>query len=172
MPRLVLFLAGLPNPGMPVAGSALCVPGNHDMKLMRKLSNHVTNIKCWIKRNCPRLLRAVGIPATLSPFTINTGDKEPICIRPRAHSPLDLVKIKEFLNENLKNGVITESQSPWSAPIILATKPNGDTRVCVDYHALNRITEKDAYSLPRIDESFSQFAGVAYFTSLLHFNVT
>src|SRR5213079_1132501 len=63
-------------------------------------------------------------------------------------------------------GVIEESQSPWSAPIVLAKKPDGSTRICVDYRALNRITEKDAHPLPRVDESFSQFAGAKYFTSL------
>ena len=49
---------------------------------------------------------------------------------------------------------------------MLATKPNGGTRVYVDYRALNRITEKDAHPLPRIDESFLYFSGAKYFTSL------
>src|SRR5579871_1263469 len=135
-------------------------------KLVRKLSNFVENIKNWIKRKCPKLLCPVGTPAKLPPFTINTGDKEPIRIRPRPHSPLDLAKIKEFLKENLKTDIISESQSPWSAPLVLATKPDGSTRVCVDYRALNRITEKDAHPLPRIDESFSYFADTKYYTSL------
>jgi transposase InsO family protein/uncharacterized protein (UPF0335 family) len=135
-------------------------------KFARKVANFVSRITAWIKRSCPALLRKIGEPANLAPFTINTGDKEPINIRPRPYSPLDLAKIKDFLDENLKNGVIAESQSPWSAPIVLAKKPDGSTRVCVDYRALNRITEKDAHPLPRVDESFSQFAGAKYFTSL------
>jgi hypothetical protein len=54
----------------------------------------------------------MGKPAKLEPFTIDTGDAAPIKLRPRPHSPLDLVKIKEFIDENLANGVISESDSP------------------------------------------------------------
>lgn len=54
----------------------------------------------------------MGTPAKLQPLTINTGDKEPIRIHPRAYSPLDLVKIRKFLDENLENGVISPLESP------------------------------------------------------------
>ena len=50
--------------------------------------------------------------------------------------------------------------------MVIASKPDGSPRVCVDYRALNQITIKDAHSLPRIDESFTQFNGAKYFTSL------
>jgi len=135
-------------------------------KLTRKIANYVSQITSWIQNACPALLRKIGNPAKLAPFNIDTGDKDPINIRPRPYSPLDLAKIKDFLDENLANGVISESQSPWSAPIVLAKKPDGSTHVCVDYRALNRVTEKDAHPLPRVDESFSYFAGAKYFTSL------
>ena len=120
----------------------------------------------WIKRKCPELLREIGKPAYLEPFKIDTGDAEPIKISPRPHSPLDLEKIKAFIDENLKNGVISESESPWSFPLVLAAKPNGGTRICVDYRALNRITKKDAHPLPRIDESLIKFFGMRYFSSI------
>ena len=111
----------------------------------------------WMKRKCPDLLREIGRPANLEPFEIDTGDVNPINIRPRPYSPLDLEKIKAFIDENLKNGVISESMSPWSFPLVLAQKPNGGTRVCVDYRSLNQITRKDAHPLPRIDESLLRF---------------
>ena len=91
----------------------------------------------WIQKYHKRLLRKLGEPSNLESFAINTGDAESIQIRPRPYSPLDLEKIKAFIDENLANGVISESDSPWSFPIVLAAKPNGDTRVCVDYRALN-----------------------------------
>jgi len=128
-------------------------------KLPRKLLR-------WIKRKCPDLLRDMGQPADLEPFKIDTGDAEPIKISPRPSSPVDLAKIKEFIDENLKNGVISESESPWSFPLVLAAKPNGGIRVCVDYRALNRITQKDAHPLPRIDESFLKFFGMEYFSTI------
>ena len=81
----------------------------------------------WINRKCPDLLREIGRPPNLEPFEIDTGDAKPINIRPRSYSSLDLEKINEFIDENLKNGVISESKSPWSFPLVLAQKPNGGT---------------------------------------------
>ena len=118
----------------------------------------------WIKRKCPNLLRDMGRPSKLEPFSIDTGDHPPIKINPRAYSPVDLIKIKEFIDENLKNSVISESDSPWSFPIVLAAKPGGGTRVCIDYRALNRVSRKDAHLLPQIDESLLRFYGMKYFT--------
>ena len=118
----------------------------------------------WMKRKCPDLLHEIGKPANLEPFTIDTGDTQPINIRPRSYSPVDLEKIKAFINENLKNGVISESESPWSFPLVIAQKPNGGTRVCVDYRALNQITRKDAHAIPRIDESLLRFFGMRFFS--------
>src|SRR5579859_3201012 len=120
----------------------------------------------WIKRHCSNLLRPVGTPANLEPFKIDTGDAEPIKVPGRPYSPLDLEKIKEFIDENIANGIIKESESPWSAPLVLAAKADGTTRVCVDYRALNRVTKKDAYPLPRMDESFQKFHGARFFTIL------
>lgn len=132
----------------------------------RALERERKKMMKWIETKHKNLLRSVGKPAKLEPFVIDTGDAEPIKISPRPYSPVDLQKIKEFINENLENGIIRESDSPWSAPIVLAIKADGTTRVCVDYRALNRVTKKDAYPLPRIDESFSQFHGARYFTTL------
>jgi len=119
-----------------------------------------------MKRKCPELLREIGRPANVEPFDIDTSDAKPINIRPHAHSPRDLEKIKKFIDENLKNGVISESESPWSFPLVLAQKPDGSTRVCVDYRALNQITLKDAHLIPRIDESLLRFFGMRWFSSI------
>ena len=108
----------------------------------------------------------MGTPANLEPFKIDTGDAEPIKVPGRPYSPLDLEKIKDFIDENIANGIIKESEAPWSAPLVLATKADGTTRVCVDYRALNRVTKKDAYPLPRMDESFQKFHGARFFTIL------
>jgi len=132
----------------------------------RQLEREKAKMLDWIKKRHENLLRRIGKPAKLEPFVIGTGDAEPIKISPRPYSPVDLEKIKAFIDDSIKNGIIRESESSWSAPIVLAAKPNGGTRVCVDYRALNKITKKDAYPLPRIDESFSQFHGARFFTTL------
>ena len=120
----------------------------------------------WLKRKCPDLLREIGKPANLEPFSIDTGDTKPINIRPRSYSPVDLEKIQAFIDENLKNGVISESESPWSFPLVIGQKPNGGTRVCVDYRALNQVTLKDAHALPRIDESLLRFFNMKIFSKI------
>src|SRR5579859_7287815 len=132
----------------------------------RQLEREWERMLKWITIHKNNLLQKIGKPAKLEPFVIDTGDAEPIKISPRPYSPFDLEKIKEFIDEGIKNGIIQESESPWSAPIVLAMKTDGTTRVCVDYRALNRVTKKDAYPIPRIDESFSLFHGARFFTIL------
>ena len=66
----------------------------------------------------------------------------------------------------LKEGIIEESSNPWMAPEVYTRKKNGDIRLCVDYHELNKRTVKDAYSLLRPDEVQDQLAGSTLFSTL------
>ena len=132
----------------------------------RQLERGRQKIIKWIEIHKKNLLRKIGRPAKLEPFVIDTGDAQPIKISPRPYSPLDLEKIKEFIDDAIKKGIIQESESPWSAPIVLAMKADGTTRVCVDYRGLNSVTKKDAYPIPRMDESFTRFHGARYYSTL------
>ena len=62
--------------------------------------------------------------------------------------------------------IITQSNSPWSFPVVLVKKKNGTTRVCNDYRPLNAITRKDAHPLPLIAEIFDALHGSRYFSTL------
>ena len=64
------------------------------------------------------------------------------------------------------DGVIEESNSPWSSLVVLVTKKDGSTRFCVDYRKLNDVTKKDNYPLPRIDDTFTTLSGSAWFSTL------
>ena len=66
----------------------------------------------------------------------------------------------------LENKVIRPSTSPWSSPIIMVRKNDGSWRFCIDFRKLNSVTHKDAYPLPRIDETLESFAGSTIFSTL------
>ncbi len=59
----------------------------------------------------------------------------------------------------LESGVVTESSSPWSSPVVLVKKPDGRERFCVDYRQLNAVTRKDAFPMPWIDDMLDQLGG-------------
>jgi len=67
-------------------------------------------------------------------------------------SPLELTVLREFLEENVRNGFICPSKSPWGSPVLFVKKKDGSLCLCVDFHTLNRVTEKDHYPLPLIPD--------------------
>jgi len=75
-------------------------------------------------------------------------------------------KIKRKIQELLDKGVIRPSTSPCGSPIVLVPKKYGTWRMCVDFRALNKITVKNHYPLPRIDDLLDQIKVVVYFTKL------
>jgi hypothetical protein len=59
----------------------------------------------------------------------------------------------------LANKIIRPSVSPWAAPVVLVKKKNRGIRLCMDYRKLNKITKKDSFPLPRIDDVLDMFHG-------------
>ncbi|KAJ9671115.1 hypothetical protein PVL29_027215 [Vitis rotundifolia] len=82
-----------------------------------------------------------------------------ISISPCRMTPLEL---KELLSK----GFICPSTSPWGAPVLFVKKKNDTLRLCVDYKKLNKVTMKNKYHLPMIDDLFDQLKGAKYFSKI------
>ena len=78
----------------------------------------------------------------------------------------ELLVLRKTLNELLDKGFIRVSNSPASAPILFVKKPGGGLRFCVDYRALNKLTRKDRYPLPLIQETLRNLSEARIFTKL------
>jgi hypothetical protein len=86
----------------------------------------------------------------------------PIYKTPYRMATPELVKFKEHIKELLEKGFIRRCSSPWGAPVIFVPKKDATQRLCVDYRALNEVTVKNKYPLPRIDDMFDQLCGVIF----------
>jgi len=81
-------------------------------------------------------------------------------------STLENVEIKKQVQELLEKGFIRPGTSPCGSPIVLVRQKDGSWRMCTDYRALNKITIKNRYPLPRIDDLLDQLKEVVYFSKL------
>ena len=81
-------------------------------------------------------------------------------------SPTELDELKRQLDDLMSKGLIRPSKSAYGAPVLLTKKKDGSWRFCVDYRALNAITVKNKYPLPRIDELFDRLQGAKYFSKI------
>ena len=93
-------------------------------------------------------------------------DDAPVRQRYRRIPPSEYEVVKEHINQLLSSQVIRESSSPYASPIVLVRKKDGTLRMCVDYRQLNSKTRKDAFPLPRIEESLDALSGARWFTTL------
>jgi hypothetical protein len=71
---------------------------------------------------------------------------------PYRMAPAELRELKVQLQELLDKGFIRPSSSPWGAPVLFVKKKDGTMRMCIDYRELNKVTIKNKYLLPRIDD--------------------
>lgn len=81
-------------------------------------------------------------------------------------SPKELTDMTSQITELLERGFIIPSTSPYGAPVIFVKKKDGSLRMCIDYRALNKVTVKNRYPMPRIDDVLDKLHGAKVFTSL------
>lgn len=97
---------------------------------------------------------------------IPTGTAQPINLASFRLSQPQLQELQTQIDSLLARGLIRPSGSEWGCPVIFVPKPGGKWRMCMDYRALNKVTTKDTYPLPRIDECLDSFGGARYYTKL------
>nr|AAX96600.1 retrotransposon protein, putative, Ty3-gypsy sub-class [Oryza sativa Japonica Group] len=90
----------------------------------------------------------------------------PIHKRPYIMAANELAVVKRQVDDLLQKGYIRPSSSPWGAPVIFVEKKDHTQRMCVDYRALNDVTIKNKYPLPRIDDLFDQLKGATVFSKI------
>ena len=97
---------------------------------------------------------------------INTGNHPPLALKQR-RVPLELEKeVDKQVQQMLDAGIIRESKSPWSFPMVVVRKKSGDLRICIDYRKLNEITKRPIFPIPDTRNIFDSLEGNCYFSCL------
>ncbi|RVW24900.1 Retrovirus-related Pol polyprotein from transposon 17.6 [Vitis vinifera] len=104
--------------------------------------------------------REVEFTIDLAPGTVS------ISKAPYKMAPMELKELKIQLQELLDKGFIRPSVSPWRAPVLFVKKNDGSMRLCIDYRELNKVTVRNRYPLPRIDDLFDQLQGTCVFSKI------
>ena len=113
---------------------------------------------------------ALGEPVTGRTTSVQheilTSDARPVRCGPRRLAPAGLRTEQTCVQEMLLGGQIEPSDSLWASPVVLVTTKDGSTRFFVDYRRLNSLTTKDAYPLPRIDDSLRLLGNQQWFSTM------
>ncbi|GKA98730.1 putative reverse transcriptase domain-containing protein [Tanacetum coccineum] len=130
------------------------------------------------KRDCPKLknnnrgnqggngnasakVYAVGRAGINPDSNVITGPRAPYRL-----APSEMKELSEQLKELSDKGFIRPSSSPWGAPVLFVKKKDGSFRMCIDYRELNKLTVKNRYPLPRIDDLFDQLQGSSIYSKI------
>ena len=111
-------------------------------------------------------LRVPSIIKSTVQHAIETGNHSPVHTAPYRVSYKDEQVQRQEIEKLLKQGIIEESTSPWSSPIVLVRKKDSSVRFCIDFRKLNNITTKDAFPIPRIDDIFDHLSQAEYYTTI------
>ncbi|RVW16032.1 Transposon Tf2-12 polyprotein [Vitis vinifera] len=90
----------------------------------------------------------------------------PMSKAPYRMAPVELKELKVQLQELLDKGFIRPSVSPWGAPVLFVKKKDGSMRLCIDYRELNKVTVRNKYPFPQIDDLFDQLQGACVFSKI------
>ncbi|GJR01721.1 hypothetical protein Tco_0524705 [Tanacetum coccineum] len=90
----------------------------------------------------------------------------PVARAPYRLAPLEMQGLSNQVQELVDQGFIRPSTSPWGAPVLFVKKKDRSFRMCIDYRELNKLTIKNRYPLPRIDDLFDQLQGLSVYSKI------
>ncbi|GKE48063.1 putative reverse transcriptase domain-containing protein [Tanacetum coccineum] len=90
----------------------------------------------------------------------------PVAQAPYRLAPSEMQELSDQIQELADRGFIRPSTSPWGDPVLFVKKKNGSFRMCIDYRELNKLTVKNRYPLPRIDDLFDQLQGLSVYSKI------
>ncbi|GJT00279.1 reverse transcriptase domain-containing protein [Tanacetum coccineum] len=99
-------------------------------------------------------------------FQIDLIPGAPVARTPYRLAPSEMQELSNQLQELTDRGFIRPSTSPWGAPVLFVKKKDGSFRMCIDYRELNKLTIKNRYPLPRIDDLFDQLQGSSVYSKI------
>ena len=134
-------------------------PQKVDPQALQKL---LTEYKDLFPDSIPRLPPDGGVQVSIPLIE----GAEPVKQSMFRYSQVERKEIEEQIEYLLKRSLITESSSPFSAPVLFVPKPNGTLRMCIDYRGLNKLTRKNSYPMPRVDDLLDQLRGARLFSAI------
>ncbi|GKD16868.1 reverse transcriptase, partial [Tanacetum coccineum] len=160
--------SSLSQMGTEISSMAMCI---YPVTLMQ-LSGEFTQPKPQIQTLLKEFAPVFDEPKELPPKRSNdhtiplTPNAHLVNIRPYRHPPNQKDAIELMVKELLEAGIIRNSQSPFSSPIVMVKKKDGTWRMCVDYRQLNKHTIKDKFPIPVIEELLDELSGAKVFSKL------
>ena len=134
-------------------------------QLNSNIQQHLDNLLGNFKDQCVKDEMTIGT-TPLTQMSIDTGDSDPVSQKTYPVAMKHYNWVKEEIDKLLEAGVIRNSHSSWSVPIILVPKGDGGKCLVIDYRSLNKVTRKFVWPMPKVEDIFSQLNGAKYFSTL------
>ncbi|GJX04000.1 putative reverse transcriptase domain-containing protein [Tanacetum coccineum] len=146
-----------------------CILGKRDSST--ETSFHaLKTYKTWLKGTMSfRYITAKGLKQLRGRSVLRTYNRSKTFHEARVIDwlhPSEMKELSEQLQELSDKGFIRPSSSPWGAPVLFVKKKDGSFRMCIDYRELNKLTVKNCYPLPRIDDLFDQLQGSSVYSKI------
>ncbi|GJY79604.1 putative reverse transcriptase domain-containing protein [Tanacetum coccineum] len=135
-----------------------------DRSFISTAFSSLINIAPTLLENCYDVELADGKLVEID--TIIRGASHVAASRTHTNAPSEMKELSEQLQELSDKGFIRPSSSPWGAPVLFVKKKDGSFRMCIDYRELNKLTVKNRYPLPRIDDLFDQLQGSSIYSKI------